>query len=177
MGSDAVANTSVPTTARGSYIWRSTSLSSELIQVHPLDAGACTPPCNYYIGIQGYRSNASYVVTASTGSAAPTRLIMGQPQNGAVAAGAWMRYTADFNASAVTITVAPVQGDPGACHARTHARMPAPATATATALILCAGPRCYVHALPSRLLLPSLPSPRPPNPPLQTSTCAWTAPW
>jgi hypothetical protein len=58
------------------------------------------------------RTNASFVITASTSSAAPTRLIIGQPQGDLVAERTYRRYTAEFNGSALVVTVAPTSGDP-----------------------------------------------------------------
>lgn len=112
VGSDANANTTIPTSARGTYIWRSITMSREIVQIHPADPGACVAPCSYYIGVLGYRSNASYVITASSSSAEPTKLILGVPQADAVADRAYQRYTAEFNASTLTVTVAPTSGDP-----------------------------------------------------------------
>jgi len=111
-GSDANANTTVPTTARGTYLWRSITTGNEMLQVYPTDPGACAPPCSYYCAVYGYRTNASYVITAATGSAAPTRLIIGQPQADVVADQTYKRYIADFNASALTITVSECRGEP-----------------------------------------------------------------
>lgn len=52
IGSDAVANTTVPTTRRGTYVVRSVTLGNEVITINPTDVGYCTPGtnCAYYIG-------------------------------------------------------------------------------------------------------------------------------
>jgi len=80
IGSDANATaTSVPTNQRGTYFWRSTTLSTEIITIPPTDPNACAPPCSYYIGVTGYRSNATFAISATTRSSTPVPLTMGQP--------------------------------------------------------------------------------------------------
>jgi len=83
VGSDYNASlTAVPTTTLGTYYWRSIGLGTEVIAIEPSDPHACipNPVCSYYIGVVGYRNNASFNILARSQDAAPTQLILGQPQ-------------------------------------------------------------------------------------------------
>ena len=48
------------------------------------DVNYCATPCNYYVGVYGYRSNGSFGILVSASNDSVTQLVDGQPVVSAV---------------------------------------------------------------------------------------------
>jgi hypothetical protein len=114
VGCDSNANTTAPTSAAGTWLWRSIGLGTEVVVVESEDKRRCTAPCNYYLGVTAFRNNASFVVSAKSDSAAPTELVLGEPVLDSVEEGAYARYRVSWVPASgpLTLSLTPLYGDP-----------------------------------------------------------------
>lgn len=115
IGSDAnYTATHMPTSAKGSYFWRSMGLGAEIIAIEPGSAGSCEAPCTYYIGVTGFRRNSTFIVTAKTKNTTATALVLGQPQVDVLDRSTINRYTATWVPARgpLSLSVSPQNGDP-----------------------------------------------------------------
>lgn len=104
----------LPTSQSGHHQWSANRLGLDVVDIMPDDPHACTPPCNYYIGILGWAHNATFTIMASNHSGLPTPLVDGVPQMGRVDEGRVNRYYFDMTAEqqAIELSVTPLYGDP-----------------------------------------------------------------
>ena len=70
--------------------------------------------CTYYIGVNGYGGNSSYVVTASTRTGAPEALSLNVPVTDIVPGGLTNSYFVSFDRTFTTLNIqlTPAYGDP-----------------------------------------------------------------
>ena len=76
-----------PNPRQGAANWTSNSLSNETVVILPSDSAACSAPCRYYVGVQGFGGPATFTIMATTRVLRPTLLLNGLPQVGVGASG------------------------------------------------------------------------------------------
>jgi hypothetical protein len=99
-----------------SFHWASAGFGNEVVQIAAADPHACAPPCWYYIGVVGYRRNATYTIMARNRNASVVDLTGGQPVMDVVNYGEYNYYEAAFDPTQafLEIVVSPLYGDPDA---------------------------------------------------------------
>ena len=98
----------------GSYLWASVSAGDEIVAINPAtDPNACTPPCNYYIGV----TSADWAINGSTaffvlgrsnnsGSVTATPLVIGDLLLDAVPTGMCNAYVTPLDPAVPSVTIA-----------------------------------------------------------------------
>jgi hypothetical protein len=109
IGCDSNNATLQPTIDPSTYLWTSSTISSVVVQVNPTtDPKACSPPCNYYIGIASSELNrsVSYTVLAKgNASSSPSPLIVGESVLDSVAAFQSTLYSMAFDLTSPSMSI------------------------------------------------------------------------
>jgi hypothetical protein len=68
-----------PGPTRTNRTWQSSGIGRDVVEVFPNDPNFCVAPCNYYIAVTGWLTNASFSIVAQVRENATTQLSDGQP--------------------------------------------------------------------------------------------------
>lgn len=101
-----------PTSAN--YTWASTTIGRDVVEIAPEDANYCqTSPCNYYVGVTSWSSNASYQIVATCGNSTPVVIVDGEPQVGLLGQGSTDQFVmyVPVGTHSIAVTLSPLFGD------------------------------------------------------------------
>ena len=87
------------------YQWRSSSLGRDVVVVWTTDVHYCEAPCNYYVAVDGYNSNASYAILAESLVNSTIRLTDGRPELSSVDQASVQQYELLIAAGTPTVEV------------------------------------------------------------------------
>lgn len=96
------------------YTWASAGVGRDVVEITSEDPDVCSPtPCNYYVGVTAFTSNASYSIVAMQAGYAVIQLVDGQPLISTVAEGSTEQYAiyVPVGQMTVTISLSPLFGD------------------------------------------------------------------